>query len=427
MLKTINVLIFPAGEMNSAELCFALSRQVNIKLFGASSFERMGRHLFKNYRNDLPVISHERFLDSFTELLREWAIDIVIPTHDSVVKFFSDHRDKFECKLLIPSARTARACRDKEFAMNLFQGDDFVPQIYLSPDHLPKDVFVKPKEGQGAVGARKMSSQSPAIYDIDWHKELVSEYLPGEEITVDCFTDGHQRLLGVFPRSRDRLLGGICVAGVSMQATDEINQIARRINDELDFLGMWFFQLKRASNNRWKLLEISARCSGTQCLTRARGVNLPLLSVYAAMGREVSVTENNIGLRMDRLLVPMFDFDYKYEAAYVDYDDTLVHTDGVDPEIIGLLYQWRRDGIRIVLITRHAGDLREHMNRHSIVESLFDEIIHIDDESLKSDHINPENAVFVDNSHVERQQVRLKFGIPVFDVEGAQVLKRWTL
>ncbi len=423
---TIRVMVFPAGEMNSAELCFALSRQVNIELYGASSIERMGRHLFRNYRNDFPLINDPKFMDVFLAQLSDWNIDVLIPTHDSVVEFLSENRDKFSCKLLIPSEQTARACRDKDYTMELFSDDDFTPSVYQTEEDLPADkFFVKPKRGQGAVGARMINPDSPAVAEIDWETELVCEYLPGEELTVDCFTDRHGDLLGVFPRSRDRVLGGISVAGTTLQTTPEIQAIADRINDELDFLGLWFFQIKRAVNCNWKLLEISARCSGTQCLTRARGVNLPLLSVYAAMGSDVAVSENNVTLKMDRLLIPMFDFDYDVRTAYVDYDDTLVHKDGVDPEIIGLIYQFKREGIRIVLITRHAYDLNESMQRHQIPKGLFDEIVHIQDETHKSEHIDPDGAILIDNAFAERREVQQKFGIPVFDVEGSQALKRW--
>ena len=423
---TIRVMVFSAGEMNSVELCLALSRQVNVELYGASSFERMGRHLFKNYRNDLPLISAPNFSEELQAQLDEWKIDILIPTHDSIVEYISDNRIQFECKMLIPSEKTSRACREKKYTMELFKNCDFIPTIFATDADLPNETFfVKPNRGQGSVGARVIKPDSPGIAEIDWDNELVCEYLPGDELTVDCFTDRHGALIGVFPRSRDRVLGGISVAGRTLAATAEICEIADRINAELDFLGLWFFQIKQAMDGSWKLLEISARCSGTQCLTRARGVNLPLLSVYAAMGMDVSVYENDIPIKMDRMLVPMFDFDYDIGTAYIDYDHTLVHSNGVDPEIIGLLYQFKRQDVRIVLITRHAHDLNDNLRKHCLSQSLFNEIVHINDKEPKSTYMDPKNAIFIDNAFTERLEVKQKLGIPVFDVEGAQVLKGW--
>ena len=124
--------------------------------------------------------------------------------------------------------------------------------------------------------------------------------------------------------------------------------------------------------------------------------------------------------------MPMFDFDYDIKTAYIDYDDTLVHSEGVDPEIIGLIYQFKGEGVQLVLLTRHAHDLGEDMRRHCLSADLFDEVVHIQDETQKSAHIDPDDAIFIDNSFAERREVQKKLSIPVFDVEGAQVLKRWT-
>ena len=49
-MKT-NVLIFPAGEINSVELYEALSYNVNINIYGCSSVDRHGEYIFKNYKS----------------------------------------------------------------------------------------------------------------------------------------------------------------------------------------------------------------------------------------------------------------------------------------------------------------------------------------------------------------------------------------
>lgn len=426
-MPPIRVLIFPAGEFNSAELCLALSRQLNVELYGASSVERLGHHMFMRYRNDLPMINDTVFLESFNAMLLDWRIDLVVLTHDTVVKYFSDNRGDVLTQVLLPDRETADACRDKSLAMEILAGEPFIPRVYTSPGTLPPArVFVKPKRGQGAVGARIVEPDSSSVQDIDWDNEIVCDYLPGEELTVDCFTDRHGTLQGIFPRTRDRVLGGITVSGRTRDADGEILSIAGSINNRLKFLGQWFLQIKKAEDGRWKLLEISARCSGTQCLTRARGVNLPLLSVYAAMGHDVTVFENGVPMGMDRILVPLFDFPYDYRTVYLDYDDTLVHPWGVDPEIISLAYQWRNDGVEVVLITRHAGDLAEHMMRHNIPSGLFSKIIHLHDRFMgKYSCIEATRSIFIDNAFAERLEVHRMHGIPVFDVEGVQVLRKW--
>ena len=150
MGKTYNVLVFPAGEVNSVELHAALSVNVNINVFGASSVDRHGGYVFKNYISNLPHINKESFLEELNKLIEKWNIDVVIPTHDTVVLYFARHRDKINSKVLVPSFETAQACRDKEYAYDIFQGFEFVPDVYKNLDQIiDGEYFVKPKEGQG--------------------------------------------------------------------------------------------------------------------------------------------------------------------------------------------------------------------------------------------------------------------------------------
>lgn len=427
MSGAYNVLVFPAGETNSVEIHDALSRQVNINLFGASSIERLGRHLFRNYRNDLPLIHDKNFIEVFNSLLQEWSIDLVIPTHDSVVKFLSDNRDNIIKKILLPEAETATICLDKRLTYRTFADSSFIPRVFATPEDIMGEhaVFVKPARGQGAVGARLIHCNNNELKSVNWNEEVVCEYLPGDELTVDCLTDRHGRLLGTYPRSRQRTLGGISVTGKALRASEELQTIAGQINDRLHFLGMWYFQVKKDQRGAYKLLEISARCPGSQCLTRARGINLPLLSVYVAMGRDVVVIENDYDVGMDRTLVSMYDISYEYDHVYIDYDDTILTFRGIDPDIMRLLYQFRNEGKKITLVSRHAANIRQSLRTNCISEDLFTEIINLQNGEPKVDYIKAKNAIFIDNAFAERLAVQQMHKIPVFDVDTTQVLQKW--
>ena len=57
---------------------------------------------------------------------------------------------------------------------------------------------------------------------------LIFENLPGEEYTVDCFTDRHGDLLFAGPRSRDRVRMGISFASRTWPLSDEIAGIIQK-------------------------------------------------------------------------------------------------------------------------------------------------------------------------------------------------------
>ena len=96
---------------------------------------------------------------------------------------------------------------------------------YYNAEEFSFPAFEKPREGQGAVGAR-MITDSHDMVKIDFSNNIVTEYLPGEECTVDCLTDRHGILRYVSPRSRNRILAGMSVRGSNIALTTLIFNIS---------------------------------------------------------------------------------------------------------------------------------------------------------------------------------------------------------
>jgi hypothetical protein len=61
--------------------------------------------------------------------------------------------------------------------------------------------------------------------------------------------------------------------------------LANKINKKLHFRGVWFFQVKENINGDLSLLEIAPRVAGTMALSRLKGVNLPLMSLFDFSGQ----------------------------------------------------------------------------------------------------------------------------------------------
>ena len=256
---------------------------------------------------------------------------------------------------------------------------------------------------------------------------VICEYLNGQEYTVDCLTDKYGDLRVISPRSRKRIFAGISAAGEIEELTEDIKNIAEKINSKLKFLGLWWFQIKQDSKGQWKLLEISTRCAGTMALTRARGINLPLLSVYTAMGYDISINPNQYKVKTDSTLIRRYKIDYEYDTVYFDFDDTLIINNQVHLPSIRFLYQCKNQGKKVILITKHEEDIDKTLLRYCISPNLFDKIINIEIEKNKVDYINPEKAIFIDNAYQEREKIQQKYNIPVFDVDGIEFLLDWRM
>ena len=425
MDKKINVLIFPAGEQNSIELHDALSGVVNITVFGASSIERHGEFVFENYINGLPLISDSNFISVFNEILNKNKIDIIFPTHDDVITFFAEKKELIEAFIIMGDKKTVDICRHKKLISETFSDCNFNTITYESRDDITDyPVFIKPDVGQGSVGAKKTES-AKEIQAIDFDTNLISEYLPGKELTIDCITDKNGNLKYVSPRSRERILAGICVRGRNEPLTNEILDIAEKINERLFFLGAWNFQIKKDNHGKYKLLELSSKIATSSCLTRALGVNLPLLSVYTVLGYNIDILKPKYNILMERALISRYKIDYEYDTVYFDFDDTLIIKENVNLMAIRFLYQCKNKKKRIILLTKHESNLNTSMKAYCIDENLFNEIIHVDINACKANYINPSKSIFIDNSYKEREQVYNILDIPVFDVDGIETLLDW--
>ena len=419
----INVLIFPC-ESNSNELHDALSYCYNITVFGASSVSRHGKFIYKNYYPMLPYITEEKFFEQFNIFLENNKIDVIIPQHDTISLFLAENKDKINAKIVQSDVRTNRICRSKIETHETFEKTNFVPIRYKNIEEVKFPAFVKPDVGEGAKGAF-IARTFDDLHKCNFSEYLITEFLPGKEYTVDCFTDKEMNLRYVSPRIRNRIMAGISVAGETVNLTAEIENIAREINRALHFEGLWYFQLREDISGKLKLLEISVRCAGSMCLTRAKGINLPLLTIYTAMGQDVVLFDNGKNVAMDRALYSRYNLDIEYEDVYIDFDDTITLRNQVNPLAMFFLYQCRNKGKKVFLLTRHIDDIYNSCKKYAISEDLFSEIIHIKDNTKKSAYIKSKKSIFIDNMFKERLDVKESCGIPVFDADGFEFLLDW--
>ena len=424
-MNKIKILVFPDGEINSIELHDALSSCVNVELYGASSVERHGKYVFKNHIPNLPMLADSSFYDYLNSIIDEYKIDLIFPTHDTVALELMKNQFMIKAKVVAGDLQTVNICRSKMATYELFADCDFAPRQYtLDTASFEFPIFIKPNIGQGSVGAKKILTYDD-LDNVKLDEYVITEFLSGDECTVDCITDKYGKLAYCSPRSRKRMMAGVCVSGKTETLTDEIKFIAETINSRLNFLGLWYFQIKNDDKGKYKLLEISSRCAGTMCLTRARGVNLPLLSAYVAMGYDINIVPNNYTVEMDRTLISRYTIDYDYDTVYFDFDDTLIVDNKVNLKAIWFLYQCLNNGKEIILLTKHEKELYDSMNKYNINTKIFSEIIHIAPNDSKSSYIKPNKAIFIDNTYNERSEVERVHHIPVFDVDNIEVLMDW--
>lgn len=429
MNRKVRVLVFPCGAENAVEIHSSLKDVVNVELYGASGRDDHGQYIFKNYFGNLPFVTDANFIQVFNDILKENEIDIVMPTHDDISLFLAENMEKISAKIAVPGLKQATISRSKKLTYKIFEHESFCPKVYDDLNTiLDYPCFFKPDKGQGGKGTfvirnhKELANLSPEqLKDC-----VIAEYLPGEELTVDCFTDKNKEVRFVGPRKRNRVFGGISVNSSVVPVDSEISNIAKIISDKVEMRGLWFFQLKKDVSGAYKLLEISVRTAGTMNLYRGLGVNFPLLTIYDLLGYDIAIIQNDYYLEVDRVLFNRYKSTLKFDVVYIDFDDTITKNGKVNPFVMQFLYHMKNEDKKLYLITKHKYEILATLEKLNIDSQLFDKTIPLKPEDDKYKEIElVGNPIFIDNSYSERAKVKKYLDIPVFDVDAINTLIDW--
>ena len=416
-----NILIFPCGAEIALEAYNCLFQQKDLTLYGASSISDNGRFVFDNYIGGVPFVSDPNFKESITNIVKEYNIHYILPCMDIAILKLKELEDEIGCKVLSSDLKTVKIFSEKKLTYEYFKGLIRVPEIY---DSLPLNnfpIFSKPNIGSSSRGVLKIDSEIDYKYIFNQNpNNLLVEYLPGDEYTVDCFTKKSGELIFVGARKRSRISNGISVE-TSHYSDPKVQEIAHIINDNIHINGSWFFQLKRDKFGELCLLEIADRFGGSSVLNRILGVNFAYLNILNEEG-DVNIFQNSYHIEVGRSLDIKFKSTLSYGYVYIDYDDTIIINNLVNADAISFIYKCINANIPVILLTKHSGDLEESLKSFNISPNLFASIHQLNKNEKKSDFITHKNSIFIDDSFTERNEIFTTHNIPVISVENIKYI-----
>lgn len=423
-----NVLIFSGGGYNAVEIYFCLKDNLLFYPIGASSYSDHAEFLFKKSFNNLPFIWEENFLDCFNQLIEDENIQFIIPTHDTIALFLMENENKINAAIVCSPYETAYLCRHKAAMYQHFADSDFVPYVYNDIKEVQiYPVICKKDIGEGSRGIIKVNSKEELSEIRNISEYVICEYLPGDEITIDCFTDRHGSLRFSNARKRVRIINGISARSEVLPINDELKYILKEINDRVVFRGYWFVQLKKSKSGKYKLLEICTRFAGTFNLSKNMDVNLPLLALCDRAGMEVSFTPNSYRIVSDKTYFDRYKVDIAYERVYIDFDDTIVfNRKQYNTFVMMFIYQCLNNKIDLYLITKHEYNLDETMQKIKLNKGIFAGIINVPVDRWKYEFMDDSiESIFIDNCYQERKKVKEHLGFNTFDVCNIECLIEW--
>ena len=294
--KKYKILVFPCGSEIGLEIFRSLRYSNHIDLIGGSSIDDHGKYLFEKYIDNIPFIDSEEIIFRLRKIVVDYEINAIYPTMDKVIWKLKKYENELGCKVISSPFVTTEVCLSKSKTYGFFRDKIATPGVYDSSEDVKRyPVFIKPDIGYGSHGTFVINNKKEFENFINNNKKtdyVITEYLPGREFTVDCFTDRNGSLRFVGPRKRIRVRNGISVNTVPEKDHADLFQLmAEKINKELKFQGAWFFQVKENIKGDLTLLEIAARLGGSSSLYRGKGINFALLSVFDAFGENVEIPD----------------------------------------------------------------------------------------------------------------------------------------
>ncbi len=316
-----------AGAPGGPGIIKGLKKDKNIDLLVCDANANASGRYLNNKFEQIPMANDESFIDVILRVCDKYQIDVIFPLVTKELFLFSKNKDLFlkkGIKVIVSDYENLKIANDKSaLCVHLKKNSILTPNFVVvnSVDSLkeafiklgyPKEpICIKPSVSNGSRGVRIIDAQinefdllfnykPNSIYmtydkllEVLNEKEipelLVSEYLPGDEYTIDSIVQ-KGKVKVVLPRRRTKMNGGISVAGEFENNKEIINYCIDVINS-LNLDGPIGIQVKKSKEGVYKILEINPRIQGTSIAALGVGVNLPLLSVYSVLDKEIEIPQ----------------------------------------------------------------------------------------------------------------------------------------
>jgi carbamoyl-phosphate synthase large subunit len=309
-----------AGAPGAAGIIHCLKQDPSIILTVADADENaVGRYLADDFIQ-IPKADDESFIEKLLQVCKSKQVNVILPLVTKELIPFSKNIKAFESigtTVIVSSAEALKIANDKSECYSFLKKNGIeVPSFFVvrtveefihaaaSLGHPQLSFCFKPSVSNGSRGVRIVNDSFDESFHLFHEKPynlhisyahavsilsskpfpelLVSDYLPGDEYSVDCFAqNGRARL--VVPRLRKKIINGISVQGEFINDEPIINY-CKQIVESIGLHGNIGLQVKMTKENKPLLLEINPRVQGTIVAALGAGVNLPLLAVRQALG-----------------------------------------------------------------------------------------------------------------------------------------------
>lgn len=329
----MNVLITGAGAPGGPAAIKGLRDAGHIVTSVDIDSSAVGRHFANNFEVIYPAFS-KNFITSLLNAALKHKVECIVPLVTNELLILSENLEIFQknnIEVIISDSKNLKIANNKlrcyqtlntiSSSIPKFQRVKTIDKLkdqVIKLGYPNSPVVIKPSCSNGSRGVRVFDSNNDFYHEVFVQKPgslicnidqyisslkqmnkvpelVISEYLPGEEVTVDTICKNGSVKIFLL-RLRHKIRSGISISG-KFFFDQNIYENVVKICAELKLDGPIGFQFKQDVREHYKLLEINPRIQGTSSAANGLKLNffdLVLVNHFKNSGVEELINKNEV-------------------------------------------------------------------------------------------------------------------------------------
>jgi carbamoyl-phosphate synthase large subunit len=275
----MRILLTSMGCTGSQNLVWALRRSGRHFIVGADARAEHGALDMVDVSVQVPMGNAPTYIDALEALLVQHRIDQLIVVMEPELRAVSRAAERLRATGAVPvisPAATIDVCASKKRLAEVFRACGLPTPRVVDPLTWTKGpVFVRPDSGTGSVGARIVRSPADAeALLVDPQPMVFTEWINGEEFSIDGFCEQGGNLVHAICRRRDEMRHGLAVRSTVVPMPSERSPLAA-LCTRLRIYGFFNLQFRRTPDGRNFYFDLNPRLGGAMVLSFAAGLDAP--------------------------------------------------------------------------------------------------------------------------------------------------------
>ena len=297
---TYTVLILPAGQLATVVIK-CLRKDSSLRIISADTNPLAPGLYLADKGYLVPSVTHSNFFDKIMDIITSESINVILPCDNQFIYAFSNAADRFSkigVKVIASEPETLDKCLDKWKTYEYLHKIIAMPKstIQLDAEHILEYIglpaFIKPRDGSGSKNVHKLEDIDDLKYFIrKVPNPIVQEFIEGEHYSIDMLVNEDGKLLYAVTKNVFEISDGIPIKAAIKPKKDLI-LLAEELCKKLKFFGAISVNViidEKDSKPKPKLIDINPRTGISVILSVAGDYNVPLHTVYLAIGKPVEL------------------------------------------------------------------------------------------------------------------------------------------